>query len=529
MFFSRVPKRSAYIIILGLLVLGISSFFRFYGLRKQGFVFFDEGALFSRAAEWKTFLSQARPVQGAALHYVDSKICWVLFLALLQTFFPKALFAPQYASALVGILSILVTCLFASRFYRSREIGILSAAFLGCSSYHAFYSRLALPESAAIFLVMLSSYFYFKSIHHKRYDAMVAGVFFGLAFLTVRFRVVLLPVFVLFLELHMRFLHREVYRADRFRYFLFILSAASIVAFGLGALWSLSFQGIGVDSYISLLKEGMGRHQLFRTDVFSFLTYPFFIYKFDGSGYLLLLMLSLLFLDRKPHLTFFPAAVVATQIIFSSLIDEKAARSISVVLPFMSMLCGATAFNIYNSWGTNHFKRTALVIAGLLVFVPAVRNSLGILKFKSDMREAVAFVQRRDSQARIISTDQPVTLSYASGVKVHQLTQERRQDLELLSAAGYKYILIDPLKFIANTKSKIWGDAHLTDLLESVEGRCSPVAVFDHFPRALLERFLFEHNVISLKRTLHLLGEMNADSGKIKVYEVDSCLQKIKQ
>ena len=58
---------------------------------------------------------------------------------------------------------------------------------------------------------------------------------------------------------------------------------------------------------------------------------------------------------------------------------------------------------------------------------------------------------------------------------------------------------------------------------------CAPVAVFDNFNEQLLERFLLEHTALSLKRSLYLLEHIEEDDGKIKLYEIETCLKKLKK
>jgi len=173
-----------------------------------------------------------------------------------------------------------------------------------------------------------------------------SGIMTAIAILTNRYRILLLPLFALILEVYAHRSKTEKYRRSPFRYPVYVLFAVVGVFAYQGLLYLLILYGIHIPSYFYSLKQSMAMHSIASLDPLSFLTYPFFIVRFEGWIFFLLFISSSIFF-RKKRSSLFPFVIVLLQMIVSSIVDARAIRNISVVLPFIAMSCALAVYHIY--------------------------------------------------------------------------------------------------------------------------------------------------------------------------------------
>ncbi len=70
--------------------------------------------------------------------------------------------AGQVLNATLGILSVWLVFLLGKRMYGPR-VGLLAALALAVSSYHVWYSRLAVAEADSVFFFLMATYLYYGS------------------------------------------------------------------------------------------------------------------------------------------------------------------------------------------------------------------------------------------------------------------------------------------------------------------------------------------------------------------------------
>ena len=508
------------------LILLLASFFRLYGLAQQGPILFDEASFQIRALEIHKIISSKASYSPSYL-YVDSKILWLSFLLLAQTVFGQSFIVAQLVSFVFALATILLTYALAKKMYQSHDIGLLSAFFLSVSSYHVFYSRLAVSESATIFFSLLSVYVYLIATSKKRLVlAGVAGFATGCGFLLDRFRVGLVPCFVMIIELYENRLKKSGYIASLKRFFVY--SVCLLLTISLGAFllyYVLNALGVATPNYGEGLNRHLALHQWHGVDWSAFLSYPYFIVLMEGGSYYILLICSLAFITHQRS-TLLPILFCVLQIIVASLMDERGARSIVAILPFLAIICAITSFNLFETSKIKKYKRVVCVLLIVIAVMPSLINTRKLITFKSGMKKAADFILNEDATAGVISSSMYYTQLYMPGTAVTQIYQEDLKDLKNLLTRGYRYLLLDPEQYVMNTLDGVWNKTELTPVLSALTTNCSPLREISHFNAEVHRRFVFEHNR-NFMQTLKMLNHLNARSGNIYIYDLSMCLPKL--
>ncbi len=120
-------------------------------------------------------------------------------LAVLTSLFGGSLEIFRLLSILYGSLTVCAIYYLGKELYDQR-IGILSALLLSFSSYHIIYSKYVMLESALIFFIICSLYFFwmnYKEPTNTKY-AVFCGIFIGLAISTKYVGLLLYVVFISF-------------------------------------------------------------------------------------------------------------------------------------------------------------------------------------------------------------------------------------------------------------------------------------------------------------------------------------------
>ena len=398
-------KKTQIIISLSIIFL-LAVILRVVGITQQGFFFPDEAGQFARAFHLSQWISSGDLARVVAPRITDTKILWVILVGLAQYVFRNAYYSAHLTSFFFGLLTIGLTYKFAHFFYQSKKIALYSALILSISSYHVFYSRLAMPEAAGGFMAVLMVYVYLKGLIQKRHFIILAGIICGLSFLLNRFRCAMFPFMILSVEL----LYPKKTKGGIKRYLAFILSMTGVyVAYEL-FLKSLRLFDIYIQPYWQTLQMSLSGHH-YEADWFTMLTYPYYLYLYEGIVVCFLLVTAFFFLRKKPS-PLIPLIFILMQIVASSLVDEECARSISVVLPFISVVSAVSLWHIFEK--INQFKYAKILkgtIVLLMVFM-GIRLSMEMWGYRSHMKEAIEFIDKTYGRTKILSSRRALTTLY---------------------------------------------------------------------------------------------------------------------
>ncbi|MCK4436380.1 glycosyltransferase family 39 protein [bacterium] len=208
----RVAKKVAVPIFISLILL-LGTFLRLHQIGSKS-LWLDEACSLSRAE--KAFLPMIKdiakndahpPLYNALLHF------WV--------YEGRGEGWMRGLSSLFGILTILVIYKFAS-FLFGRRVGLISALIIAFSSYQVFYAQEARLQTLVTLLILLSLYFFYRSLKEGRTVFWLAFILFTILSLYTFFY----SFFILLVENIFFFLNFKRYR-NAFK--IFIISQIGIL------------------------------------------------------------------------------------------------------------------------------------------------------------------------------------------------------------------------------------------------------------------------------------------------------------
>jgi 4-amino-4-deoxy-L-arabinose transferase-like glycosyltransferase len=119
--------------------------------------------------------------------------------------FGKDATVQRLVSVAFGLLTVLLTYVFAAHLFQSRAVGLISTLLIAISFWHLFVSRLALRAVVMPPLQILTLLFFWRAMEERRLrDFVLAGLFGGLtmySYLSSRFLPLVLILFVCYLLL----------------------------------------------------------------------------------------------------------------------------------------------------------------------------------------------------------------------------------------------------------------------------------------------------------------------------------------
>lgn len=506
------------------LILLIGAFFRFYGLREQGFFFFDEGLLIYRAAFLKSVLLHLiTPEQWLSTH-VDSKPFWLISIILSQIV-NNTLSAPQLLSAYAGIMTVFTVYLLAKKLYDS-STALIGSLILSISSYHIFYSRLALPEATSVMLMMLAIYLYVCFIRRHVRLLIIPSILASASFL-MNYKVLPALAIVLFFECSRALQFKDDKNNVILRYGYFLAGFLVCVGIFSNAHVILKQVGIFWPSYSDAFQTHFSR-KLISLNAESLTLYFSYILKYEGLIVLSLLFTSILFI-RSKNSTAFPLFSVFLYIIICSVMNEKPARTFVMALPFLAILSAVVLLNLgvyFNKWGKGCFVKTILII---IIFFISMMKSTDILAYRSDMGRAVAYIKSHYGNSMILTTNWPLTNLAAYPVKSSRIIFETIDDIRQMYNDGARTLITDPQRFIQSTASHHWLDHQTIKFLMDVDQKCDPVRIYPHYNQQMMRRFLDEHILTDTKNLNQFLDDMIEKDGNLSVYDLKNCLEKLTQ
>ncbi|MFX0137495.1 MAG: ArnT family glycosyltransferase, partial [Candidatus Hodarchaeota archaeon] len=120
-------------------------------------------------------------------------------LAGLTYFFEFNLIGIRTISFISGSLTVVVLYFLAKSLF-NRKVGLASALLLCFSSYHIYYSGIAVTDSLVILLMLLSTYFFWIGFQRRVLKFFVlSGLFFGLALDVKYVVIVMVPAVILYI------------------------------------------------------------------------------------------------------------------------------------------------------------------------------------------------------------------------------------------------------------------------------------------------------------------------------------------
>jgi hypothetical protein len=148
---------------------------------------------------------------------------------------------------------------------------------------------------------------------------------------------------------------------------------------------------------------------------------------------------------------------------------------------------------------------------------------VAVAQIPSGYQQAVAMLQEKDPQAKILAT-QPllVNLLVSDPSKIETVPKDVR-DLVIRYSQGYRYMIIDPQAYVSWTATGERFTTPLVDYLGFIRAKMPPIAKFSHLNHALVERFVLDHNE-NLLNSARFLNRRDDDFGAVYVYDLTQCI-----
>ncbi len=505
-----------------IITLLVGIWLRLYQITANQFLFYDEGMYLGYNHKFLRLVAANPPHNLSELGVIlglmfksalsTAKSLW-FFILNLRVFIvgSEGWFFARVVSAVAGLATIALTYVWSLRYFQSKRIAIFSAVFLMLLPSHVFYSRLGMQESLSTFLFLSAIYLFMwdKRLHWRT----IASAFvLSLVFFT-NYRMIIAPIFMIAIEAFTAFLEHR--RVDWKKLIAHILVFSGIVFF-IGSLYG------GVNRYVTF---GWMFHQAGdatgKFDPMNFLSYPYYTFALEGIFFAVLFWANINFIARKQWGKLLPFILVLLQMGIFSFAAEKGARYLCVVLPFMAVAAAVST----DYWLSHKQYHNQAKIAVLLACVTMGNISLQLALAKTDYAQIIEVIQSVPN-AKIVSTQPLVEQLY---LKDQQQIIDCPKDLAELADLyhkGYQYLILDPQAYISWTADQQRFTSPLLGFLETVYEEGDPLLTLPHLNRALLTRFVLDHNE-RLVNSLRFLFDYKEKYGQIRVYDLQNALRKI--
>lgn len=498
-----------------MLFLGISAlFFRLYRITSNDLLFYDEGMYLGYNRAFLNLVANNPPQNLNDLWIIiglmwkaalaTPKALW-FFLVNLRVFVSGAegYYYARILSAACGIGTVVLTYYWAKQYFKSVNVGVLSAVILLLLPSHVFYSRLGMQESLSGLLFLLGLYCFLSIKNRPNLSAVLSALFLFLVFLT-NYRMVVAPAFLLLMEAQEAWAGKR-----RFDY-------KKIVIFGVVYLCGFVILGIlenGINLKVNAAwmlnqaGESMGYRQWY-----NFLSFPYYLFKLENVIFGVLFFLGCYVCWQKKEYGPLPLLIVLLQMFLFSFAAEKGARYLCAVLPFAAMTVAATVDDIY--------KRSVKMFVVILVLMLGwFYFSLSGIVFSSTAYErALQWIKSRDANAKIIATQPVVEKLFVSRELDITAMPKTLEETAMLVKDGYRYLLIDPQLYISWTQDTKRFSLSELDFIARLRTQAPLLAVVPHLNSAMLERFVLDHNQ-DLLISIRFLRNAN-NKGNIFIYDL---------
>ncbi|MEI7998245.1 MAG: glycosyltransferase family 39 protein [Candidatus Omnitrophota bacterium] len=509
---------------LGLLVVCIGLFIRFWRITDNQFLFYDEGMYLGYNRNFLDLVTANPPKSIHELFIIlglmfktalgTAKALW-FFLLNLRVFFvgSQDWYFARIISAVAGVLTIILTYFFANRYFQSRKIAIFSVIFLTFLPSHVFYSRLGMQESlsALLFLSALYLYLFYKPLSLL---TLISALLLSFLFLT-NYRMIISPIFIIAIEIFEANKNRE---AINWKKLWVHIAVFSFVVFFIGSLYK------GINRYVTFgwmfhqAQEAQGQRNLI-----SFFSYPYYVIALEGVLFAYLFWENIYLIFRKQWLKLLPFILVLLQMAIFSFAAEKGARYLCVVLPLMTMAAAVSVERHLDS----SYKKYVIPLIVLVCLIMGIQ-SLRIANSSTDYAQAVALVLNHDPKAKILSTQALTEALYIQNENDIKECPKNSGDFVELYKAGYHYLILDPQAYISWTKDAQRFSPPLIDFLEFIHANVPPIATLKHLNGLLLKRLVLDHNQ-NLPQSIGFLNSAQGQGyGQIRIYDIGQCLMLLK-
>ena len=500
--------------------------FRLWHITQSDFVFYDEGFYLNHNRALGEMIAAHQPMDMANLKrafeiyartcLASGKSLW-FFLADARIFFGRVheWFWARVMAALFGILTIFLTYGFAARFFRCRWTAWLSAVVLSVLPSHVFYSRLGMQEALSTFLVLLGFYFY---LFPRRFSfrTFAAGFIFGLAFFS-NYRLIMLPALILSAEYWMS---RTERRGFDWRKWIWVNITFAVMAFGVGGVL---FGGINTFIIFAWVfhQQNLASAQFHWLNV---LSYPYYVIRLEHWTFAVLLFSGVVSLIRHRHRReWLPLVLAMIQMLIFSLPEEKGARYLCVMYPFMAMSVAYTAVRVFRYLrNPRHRVVWGAVIVGMLMMLTRVSSQMAMIG--SDYRTCAGFLTARNPGVKFLSTQKYVQDLFVSDRDQVRDVPRRFSRLVEEFSNGYEYLVLGPQAYMSLTPGARRFALKLDGPYEMLLQRIEPLKTYDHFDRVMLERFVLEHSSNLLDSTEFLRHAQAKGFGRLRVYDLKFCV-----
>ncbi len=151
---------------------------------------------FTQVPGWARLSFHDHPPLGFYIQHIFFKI------------FGVNLFGLRLPFIAAGTISVYLVYLIAQLLFRDQRVSLLASAFLAVNNYHVWISRIGLQESLVIFFMLLSIWFFLKTISFQGPPSLLfnQSLYFYLTMITVGFSllmkytsIILIPIFLIYL------------------------------------------------------------------------------------------------------------------------------------------------------------------------------------------------------------------------------------------------------------------------------------------------------------------------------------------
>lgn len=519
-----------YLVPLAIIFIVLGVWLRWRNIMQNDFVFYDEGYYINDdRQQFVEIVNRLYPFdlkETMQILWVDLRLSlgsgkplWIFLINSRVIFhMTDELYFSRIISAIFGCLTIWVTYFFGRRYFNSPKIGLLSAVILAILPSHVFYSRLGMQEALSTFCFLLGFYFY---VIPKKFGwrTFLSSFFFMLAYFT-NYRLVVIPILVGFCEFY-TFLRLQQFPDVR-KYVWNTLGFVTLV-FWVGSIDS--GQHFAVILPWMWHQTNLAEKEAFHW--YNLLSYPYFTFRLESLFFGLFFWANFYHVLKKRWYLLYPFFQVCFQMLLFSFPEEKGARYVCVVYPFMAMAAAACIAQLFEDQKNRLIGQVALALGVGLLVGSLAGKSWAIAHAKSEYREAMEYLTRIDKNIKLVSSQKWVMDLYVENPNnVQDLPHTFPQMLGMFSR-GYRYLVLDPQTYISWGKNEIRFNPELDNYVAFVVNEVRPIKTFPHFNEVLLERFVLEHNENLVRSIQFLKLAKEHEFGKIRIYDMAPMIENI--
>ncbi len=464
------------------IVLILASFLRFTGLRDRGIFLCDEGdylaggrtvvaaldfafkRIFSSGETGISFSEYLSEHGGGYASAV--KPGYYLLVAISFLVGGVHDYSVLYLSAILGLLTILVTSLIGGLLY-NRRVALYAAILLSFSVYHINYSRSTFSVAAVAFFLYLGVYFilkYFKDLKASHKDNPVSLILGGFA-LGYSFSChynLLATIGIMFLICG--FFLFKYSKLGRLKH-LIVSFITPLVLLEI-PYWAVKYLTRGMTGVTTGKPYAIKSYFEQLTFIFNktffytnrpqapFFSYTDLLLKTEGAVVVLLFLVSCIFIIKRDWFRRETAGAVflftmgPLMFVFFSMLGEKAPRTILSVIPAFCVIAALFLADfekrVIKIFKNRYIGYGLLVLpVWLCIIFSQFFNSLDYIKFRSPYVKAIEFIKRQGDYKHF-STSPPVSVFYAGLKNASPYWDMKLEEAKrLYSKEGYRFLILE--------------------------------------------------------------------------------------